>query len=70
MKKTVRDVGDMVEKSKTSAIAVSKKRGKIFEEDFLKDRTVKPQIQELHISKKQQIQRGKKVYFKITKDQN
>ena len=52
MKKTVRDVGDMVEKSKTSAIAVSKKRGKIFEEDFLKERTIKPQIQELHISKK------------------
>lgn len=63
MKKTVRDVGDMVEKSKTSAIAVSKKRRKIFEEDFLKERTIKPQIQELHISKKQQIQRGKKGIF-------
>lgn len=44
MKKTVRDVGDMVEKPKMSVIAVSKKRGKIFGEDFLKERTIKPQI--------------------------
>lgn len=42
MKKTVRDVEDMVERSKTSVIVVSKKRGKVFEEDFLKERTIKP----------------------------
>ena len=45
MKKIIRDIWDMVEKSKTIVIGDSERKaaGKIFEEDFLKwRRNIKP----------------------------
>lgn len=69
VKKTVRDVGDMVERSKTNVIVVSKNRGKNIWRDFLKENYQTLNSGTTYL-KETANPKEKKAYFKITKDQN